>query len=510
MRSMALTASAESLMATQSTYSSVASISARNSALNTGRPGPLLTKRSAVTVTISTSPSLRAASRWRTWPRCKRSNVPWAWTTVWPARRACSQAAATSAKVRTLWRGLGARPTGGCGISFATLESIAVLLRHWLRHWLGIEKAEPIAGRFGNARCRPHRRVAPIVDVLQHHLHALGKADLGLPSEVALDLGNVGPSAIRFSGAFGDAHGRRRPQKPDQLVDADRPPAPNIVDFADFVTLGDRDQRIDHVGHEGKIPGLLAVADHGQRLPGQQLSQENTEHRAISPAGARAGPINVEETHRHRRQPVDLGPMHDELLAQIFGQGVGVARIGRGGFSRRIVRRDAVAGRGGDIDQALDAVAAGRLQHAKGAVHVGAEIGLRLLDRGHDVGAGGKMEHPLGAGGRGCHGGGIGDIAFDDRQVRIPVMMLEVSAPADDKRVERAHRAALRQQAVDEVAADKTGAARHQVDSCRRCLLPSSVGRELMRSKAANFKHRWPAAKNRVPQGFCRRVFWGY
>src|SRR5580700_3059759 len=89
-------------------------------------------------------------------------------------------------------------------------------------------------------------------------------------------------------------------------------------------------------------------------------------------------------------------------------------------------------------------------------------------------------------------------------------MVLEVSAPADDKTVEHAHRAALRQQAVDEVAADKTGAARHQVDSCRRCHHPSSVGRELMRSKATNFKHRWPGAKNRVTQGFCRRVFWGY
>src|ERR1700722_1350251 len=429
MRSMALTASAESLMATQSTYSRVASISARNSALNTGRPGPLLTKRSAVTVTISTPPSLRAASRWRTWPRCKRSNVPWAWTTVWPARRLCSQAAATSAKVRTLPRGLGGRPTGGCGISFATLESIAALLRHCTA--LGVEKAEPVAGRFRNARRRPHRRVAPIVDILQHHLHAFGKADLGLPSQVALNLGDVGPGTIRFSGAFGDTHGRRRPQKPDQLVDADRPPAPNIVDFADFVTLGERDQRIDHIGHEGKIPGLLAVADHGQRLAGQELRQENPEHGTISPAGTRPRPINVEETHRHRRQPVDLGPMHDELLAQILGQGIGVARIGRGGFGRRIVRRDAVAGRGGDINQALDAVAAGHLQHAKGAVDVGAEIGFRLLDRGHDVGAGRQMEHPLDASGGSRHGGGIGDIAFDDRELRILVMMLEVSAPAD-------------------------------------------------------------------------------
>src|SRR5258708_1135454 len=264
MRSIALTASAASLMATQSTCSSVASISARSSALNTGRPGPLLTKRSAVTVTISTSPSLRAASRWRTWPRCKRSNVPCAWTTVWPARRLCSQAAATSARVRILSRGLAARRTAAWWISFVTLESILVLLRHWLRHWLGLEKAKPVPGRRGDAGRRPDRRVAPIVDVGQHHLHAFGKADLGLPPEVALNLGYVGPGAIRFSGAFGNLHGRRRPQKPDQLVDADGPPAANIVDFADFVTLGDRDQRIDHVGHEGEVSGLLAVADHGE------------------------------------------------------------------------------------------------------------------------------------------------------------------------------------------------------------------------------------------------------
>ena len=183
---------------------------------------------------------------------------------------------------------------------------------------LGVEKAKPIAGRLGDARRRPDRRVAPIVDVLQHHLHAIGEADLGLPAEVALNLGNVGPGAIRFPRTFRDLHGGRRSQKPHQLVDADRPPAPNVVDFADFVTLGDRDQRIDHIGHESKVPGLLAIADHRERLAGQQLGQENPEHRAISAAGARTRPVDVEEPHRHRRKPVDLGPVHDQLLAQIF------------------------------------------------------------------------------------------------------------------------------------------------------------------------------------------------
>src|SRR5580698_5155943 len=82
-------------------------------------------------------------------------------------------------------------------------------------------------------------------------------------------------------------------------------------------------------------------------------------------------------------------------------------------------------------------------------------------------------------------------------------MMLEVSAPADDKRVERPHRTALRQQAVDQVAADKTGPARHQVDSCRRCHHPSSVGRELMRSKAVDGKQRGLAAKRLIAPDIC-------
>src|ERR1700731_4643587 len=51
-------------------------------------------------------------------------------------------------------------------------------------------------------------------------------------------------------------------------------------------------------------------------------------------------------------------------------------------------------------------------------------------------------------------------------------MLLEVSPPADDKAVERPHRPALFQQAIDEVASDKTGPARHQVDYHRRCHYP--------------------------------------
>ena len=93
------------------------------------------------------------------------------------------------------------------------------------------------------------------------------------------------------------------------------------------------------------------------------------------------------------------------------------------------------------------------------------------------------MEHALDAGGRGGHRGAIGDIALDHRKLRISVVLLEVSAAADDKAVERADAAALRQQLVDEMAADEARPARHQIDS-RRCHHPSSRRRDLCGQKS--------------------------
>ena len=257
-------------------------------------------------------------------------------------------------------------------------------------------------------------------------------------------------------------------------------PAAHIVDLADFVTLCDGDQGVDHVGNEGEVAGLLAIADDGQRLVGQELGEKNAEHRAIGSAGPRARSIDVEKAHRNGRQTIDLGPMHDQLLAEIFGQRVGIARIGRRGFGRRIARGNAVAGGGSDVDQPLYGMAARGLKHAKRTVDIGAEIGLGFLDRGHDVGARGEVKHPLGSAvAVAITAARSATSASTIAQKRISVVLLEVSAPADNQIVEHADRTALGQQAIHEVTADKAGAARHQINSYRRCqvLAPSKSAR---------------------------------
>lgn len=82
-------------------------------------------------------------------------------------------------------------------------------------------------------------------------------------------------------------------------------------------------------------------------------------------------------------------------------------------------------------------------KYAEGAVHVRTEIGFRFLDRRNDIGACSKMKNSLHACDTSCHGGGVGNIGFDDVQMRISVMLFKVSRPADDKIVDHADAAAL-------------------------------------------------------------------
>src|SRR2546421_9464799 len=98
------------------------------------------------------------------------------------------------------------------------------------------------------------------------------------------------------------------------IVAADIETRPYLVRF------GGAYQRVDRIGHIREITRLLAVADDGERLAGEQLSKEHAKNRAVGAAGARPRPVNIEETKGQRRQAVDLRPMHHLAFAQPLGQ----------------------------------------------------------------------------------------------------------------------------------------------------------------------------------------------
>ena len=69
-------------------------------------------------------------------------------------------------------------------------------------------------------------------------------------------------------------HRRRRPQQTNQFIDTNGVTASDVVDFADFVTFGNCDQRINDIADEGEIPGLLTIADDREGLAGEKLGAE--------------------------------------------------------------------------------------------------------------------------------------------------------------------------------------------------------------------------------------------
>ena len=105
-----------------------------------------------------------------------------------------------------------------------------------------------------------------------------------------------------------------------------------------------------------------------------------------------------------------------------------------------------------------------RLENGECAIHVRAKIRFGLLDGRNDVGARREMEHALHARASRVDRGLIGNVRFDNFQPRIAMMLLKVGAPADDEAVEDAHAPALVYQAIDEMTADETRAACHQID----------------------------------------------
>jgi hypothetical protein len=128
--------------------------------------------------------------------------------------------------------------------------------------------------------------------------------------------------------------------------------------------------------------------------------------------------------------------------------------------SRCLVRRRVSLSRRG---LRYAAGAACRLKHDEGAIDVGAEIGLRLLDRRHDVGARRQMEGPFRPCAGGHDGSAVGDVGLDNFQERIIVVLSQIVTPADDEVVEHANAPSARDQPVNEVTANEPSAACYYV-----------------------------------------------
>jgi hypothetical protein len=104
-----------------------------------------------------------------------------------------------------------------------------------------------------------------------------------------------------------------------------------------------------------------------------------------------------------------------------------------------------------------------RFKHRERAVDVGAEIGSRLLDRGHNIRPRRKVEYPIDPFGCLRDKCDVRDIALNDFQQPAAIMLSEVRTAADHEVVQYTYASPASDQSIDQVASDKTGTARDQV-----------------------------------------------
>src|SRR3954471_18207736 len=125
-----------------------------------------------------------------------------------------------------------------------------------------IQVSEPVAGRLGDGLRIPDGRTAPVLDRVDHDLHAVLETDRRVPVELASDLPGVGERAVRLAGPLRQV-GYISLEQLDQAVYAVGAPGPDVEDLALDRGAGRLDEGIGHVGDEGEIPGLRTIADHG-------------------------------------------------------------------------------------------------------------------------------------------------------------------------------------------------------------------------------------------------------
>ena len=297
-------------------------------------------------------------------------------------------------------------------------------------------------------------------------LEPLGEVGVGRPpAELALELGGVDGVAAVVAGAVGDPvevlgvaphrlqdhaeHGDvvLLPIGPDE-VGLPRAALGEDVPDGRGVVLG-----VDPVADVLALPVELGAdaVDYVRDLPGDELLHVLVGAVVVGAVGDRGA------------QAVGAGPGADQHVRGRLGARVRAARVIRRllGELRRVVERQvAVDLVGGDVVVA-DTVLADGLQKAEGALHVGAQEGLRVGDGVVVVALGGVVHDRVVAGDQFIEQPSVADVANDElhavrRQPRDVLGVAGVGQLVQDGDV---HLGVVLHHVVHEVAADEAAAA---------------------------------------------------
>jgi hypothetical protein len=106
---------------------------------------------------------------------------------------------------------------------------------------------------------------------------------------------------------------------------------------------------------------------------------------------------------------------------------------------------------------------AGRLEHRKGTVYIGAKIGFRHLNRRHDISPRRQMKDSIGALACGFDRFAVGNVGGGDLEPPLFAVPLQIGLTAPGKVIDDPHPTTFGNQPINEVAADKATPARDDI-----------------------------------------------
>ena len=242
------------------------------------------------------------------------------------------------------------------------------------------------------------------------------------------------------------------------------------VDRAAVAGFGGQEIGAHDVGDVDPVAGLLSVAKHCRGATADEMTAEDRHHPGLA-VDVLPRPVDVAVAQRDRREPVQPGVEAAIALGRVFplpvrapvagsGKSSGVGSSSASPYSPPPVER---------IDQPSRPEALGGLQHRNRSEHVGARVQRGMIHRVADVDLRRQVEDQLGPGGLEHRGDRVGIADVSDLQGRpLGDRRLQVLGLPGREGVDHRHAVSARDQRIDQVRADESGAACDQAVHGRR------------------------------------------
>src|SRR5690348_3346603 len=255
-------------------------------------------------------------------------------------------------------------------------------------------------------------------------------------------------------------------QKLENLIERDARPGADIEDPAgSLASLAGAKRRVDDVVHIGEVAGLLPIPEHDGLRVFNDRQHEARKHAGVLGGRILARAEDIEISQRNVFESVVAAKDLPIKFAYEFRDAVRRNGFGRHGFDFGQSGSFAIRGRRSSENDAADFGVSGSDENIEHAVDIHAIRLDGISDGSRDAGARGQMQDAFGAAAGFARGIEVGDAGSNETDLIFHAR--EIFFFAGGKIVEDSNIVASAQKFINDIGADESGAAGHQIAHCK-------------------------------------------